>query len=228
MTMKQNTDRISIQVGLSGYSFRIEADTRTHSSEWMSSDRVFTTVEFQKRYDEVELAVFTPKFTLVPAQFCPPEDMRRLLSEVTSVGEDEQVESVSVPEYNAVLLYSNSIGESLSKVLAETVLRTDGSKARPLPMIYNMLRRLEDIPEYNRILAAYMVGVLYLIIAQGRTLLLCNSFRASVFTTAQYFIYQAMKKLQLNPEKSTLTFMTHQDEEQEMSVYRYFRSGEHI
>ncbi len=228
MTMKQNTDRISIQVGLSGYSFKIEADSQVSSSEWMSSDRVFTTPEFQKRYDDVEIAVFTPKVALVPAQFCYPENRRSLLMDVTSVGEDDPVESLEIPHLNAVLLYSNNIGETLSKVLAETVLRTDGTKAQPLPVMFYMLRNLETLTEYNRILAAYKDGVLYLVIAQGKTLLLCNSFRAPDFTTAQYFIFLAMKKLQLNPEMSTLTFMTHLDEEQEMSVYRYFRSVEHI
>ena len=98
MTMKQNTDRISIQVGLSGYSFRIEADSQISSSEWMSSDRVFTTPEFQKRYDEVEIAVFTPKFALVPSQFYSPENKRSLLTDVTSVGDEEPVDSVEIPE----------------------------------------------------------------------------------------------------------------------------------
>ena len=228
MTMKQNTDRISIQVGLSGYSFSIEADSQISSSEWMSSDRVFTTPEFQKRYDEVEIAVFTPKFALVPSQFYSTENKRSLLTDVTSVGDEEPVDCVEIPQHNAVLLYSNSIGETLSKVLAETVLCTDGTKAHPLPVMYYMLRNLDGLSEYNRILAAYKDEVLYLVIAQGKTLLLCNSFRAPDFTTAQYFIFLAMKKLQLNPEMSTLTFMTRLDEEQEMSVYRYFRSVEYI
>ena len=227
--MKQNIDRISIQVGLSGYSFKIQADGNdTHSSDWMSADRVFTTTEFQKKYNDVEIAVFTPKAALVPAQFHSSEISREMLSEVVTLGADDQVESVEIPELGAVLVYSNNIGQTLTRVISETVLRTDGSKTRPLPVMYYMLKGLADLQDYNKILAAYMDGVLYLVIAQGNTLLLCNSFKAPDFTTAQYFIFLALKRLQLNPEMSTITFMTQLDQDQEMSLYRYFRSVEHI
>ena len=226
--MKPNIDRISIQVGLSGYSFKIESDNGVHSSDWLSADRVFTTSEFQKRYDQVELSVYTPKCTLVPQQFYSTEVAHDLLSEVVALSDDEMVESVALPEFNAVLVYSNKIGETLTRVISETVLCADGSKSRPLPVAYYMLKSLADIKEYNKILAAYMDGVLYLVLAQGSTLLLCNSFKAPDFTTAQYFIFLALKKLQLNPEMSTITFMTKLDYEQEMSLYRYFRSVESI
>ena len=228
MTMIQNKDRISIQVGLSGYSFKITTDNEEHSSEWMSADRIFATAEFQRRYDDVEIAVFTPKFALVPDQFHSAEVSRSLLADVVSVAEDDLVDSVEVPEYGAVLLYSNATGETLSRVVSETVVRTDGTKASPLPVVYYMLRNISGVSEYNKIIASYMDGVLYLVIAQGRTLLLCNSFKAQDFTTAQYFIFMAMKRLQLNPEMSTIRFMTRLDMEQEMSLYRYFRSVEHI
>jgi hypothetical protein len=213
---------------LSGYSFKIQAGDEMRSSDWMSADRIFTTSELQRRYDEVEISVFTPKFTLVPQQFYSIEGMRSLLSDVVTIKDDEYVDSVVLPELSAVLIYSNTIGESLSAVISETVLSVDGVKSRPLPFVYQMLKSIGNIPDYNRILAAYMDGILYLVIAQGNTLLLCNSYVAPDFTTAQYFIFLAMKKLQLNPEMSAITFMTHLDEEQEMSLYRYFRSVEHI
>ena len=226
--MKQNTDRISIQVGLSGYSFKIYAGDEVSSSEWMSSDRIFTTTEFQKRYDAVDIAVFTPKVALVPEQFYSPETASRLLADVVMLKENDRVESVSVPEYGAVMLYSNNIGETLTRVVSETVMCVDGSKASPLPVMYYMLKELVKLQDYNKIIAAYMDGILYLALAQGSTLLLCNSYKAPDFTTAQYFIFLAMKKLQLNPEMSSISFMTHLDYEQEMSLYRYFRSVEHI
>ena len=226
--MKQNTDRISIQVGLSGYSFKIYAGDEVSSSDWMSSDRIFTTSEFQKRYDAVDIAVFTPKVALVPEQFYSPETASRLLADVVMLKENDRVESVSVPEYGAVMLYSNNIGETLTRVISETVMCVDGSKASPLPVMYYMLKELVKLQDYNKIVAAYMDGILYLALAQGSTLLLCNSYKAPDFTTAQYFIFLAMKKLQLNPEMSSISFMTHLDYEQEMSLYRYFRSVEHI
>ena len=134
------------------------------------------------------------------------------------------VESVLVPELASVLIYSTSVGGTLHKVLSESVLLTDGNKVKPLPEMYYMLESLVTLPDYNRILASYMDGVLYLAVAQGRTLLLCNTFSAPDFTTAEYFIFMVMKKLQLNPEMSTITFRTPLTEEQEISLYRYFKS----
>lgn len=226
--MFTDKDRISIQVGLSGYSFKlIEADVK-RCSGWMTAERIFTTPEFQKRYSEVEISVFTPKCTLVPVQFFNIETARTLLQEVADINDNDQVEYVEVSDFAAVLVYSNSIGETLSKVMVETVVRTDGVKARPLPEMYYMLRSLHALTDYNRILASYMDGYLYLTIAQGKTLLLCNSFPATDFTTAEYFIFLAMKKLQLNPEVSTITFRTPLSEEEEMSLYRYFKNVEQI
>jgi len=224
MTMKHNTDRISIQVGLSGYSFKIEADGQERSSGWMSADKIFTTSEFQKKYSEVEISVFTPKCTLVPAQFHSPEVSAGLLADVVRLDEGDTVSYVELPDLGSVLVYSNIIGETLSKVISETVMTVDGMKTPPLPEIYYMLKSLSDLEEYNKIVASYVDGVLYLVIAQGRTLLLCNTYKAPDFTTAEYFIFLAMKKLQLNPEMSTITFRTPLDEEEEMSLYRYFKN----
>ena len=226
--MKQNTDRISIQVGLSGYSFKLESDNGVHSSDWMGADQVFATSEFQKRYDEVEISVFTPKFLLVPSQFYQKEAAAEMLSEVSSLEPDDDVLTVEIPELDSVLVYSDMVGEALARVVSETVIHSDGTKARALPEIYYMLKSLPSLEEYNKILASYMDGVLYLVVAQGRTLMLCNSFNAQDFTTAQYFIFMVLKRLQLNPEMSTITFRTPLDMEQEMSLYRYFNKVDHI
>jgi hypothetical protein len=224
--MQNMKDRISIQVGLSGYSFKIQADNAVSSSGWMSVDRIFTASELQRRYSDVEISVFTPKCSLVPAQFHNPSAARSALGDVAYIAESDQVDYVEVPEFAAVLIYSNSIGETLSKMISETTLRTDGTRARPLPELYYMLRQIPSLSEYNKILASYMDGYLYLTVAQGKSLLLCNSFQAPDFTSAEYFIFMALKKLQLNPEVTTICFRTPLTEEQEMSLYRYFKSVE--
>jgi len=226
--MPNMKDRISIQVGLSGYSFKIQADNAVRSSGWMSAERIFTTPELQRRYEEVEVAVFTPKCTLVPVQFHHPMHIRTALSDVADISEADLVECIEVPEFAAVLIYSNSIGETLSKVISDTTLRTDGTKPRPLPELYYMLKQLPQLPDYNKILASYMDGYLYLTVAQGKSLLLCNSFQASDFITAEYFIFLALKKLQLNPEVTTISLRTPLTEDQEMSLYRYFKSVEQL
>ncbi len=226
--MINTNDRISIQVGLSGYSFKIAADGGEHFSGWRSAEGIFTTAELQKRYAEVEISVFTPFCTLVPENFYRPENARSILSDVLKVSDEMPVEAVSLPEFGAVLVFSNLIGGTLHKVISESVLMLDGSKARPLPELYYMLKSVSGISEYNRILASYVDGTLYLVIAQGKSLMLCNTYQAVDFTTAEYFIFMAMKKLQLNPEMSTIFFRTPLNEEQEISLYRYFKSVEQI
>ena len=221
-------NRISIQVGLSGYSFKIEDANSASSSGWLGSESVFTVRELQKRYSQVDIAVLTPYCTLVPQDFHDPDLSREELAAVVNLPEDAVVETIPVPESASVLIYSTSVGGTLHKVLAESVRLTDGNKVKPLPEMYYMLRAVFDLPDYNRILASYMDGILYLVVAQGRTLLLCNSFRAPDFTTAEYFIFMVMKKLQLNPEVSTITFRTPLTDEQEISLYRYFKSVDTI
>ena len=96
--MFKNTDRISIQVGLSGYSFKLDTAEARRSSGWMSAERIFTTPEFQKRYDEVEISVFTHKCALVPSQFFSETSAAAMLAEVCTLNEGDPVEWVSVEE----------------------------------------------------------------------------------------------------------------------------------
>lgn len=227
-TGNNGVSRISVRVALGGYISRIESDGVSVSSGWMSADRFFTDPQFQKRYDDVQISVFTPKFTLVPEHFFEPLSARALLSGVTALGENDYVASEQVPELKSVLVYSNSIGESLSRAVAGTVLRSDGEKAAVLPEIRCMLSAIWEIPEYNKVVASFADGCLYLVIAQGRSLLLCNSYRVQDFVTAEYFIFMAMKKLQLNLEMTVIYFRTPLGTGEEMSLYRYFKSVDYL
>ena len=223
-----NKDKISIQVGLSGYSFKVQGQEGLRSSGWLSAEQIFSTPDLQKKHDEVSIAVFTHKYTLVPAGFYDSDKAREMLAEVVSLDEDDVIEAVQVPQSAAVLIYSLSSAGTLPKVMTETALRKDGAKAKPLPEAFYMLEQLQDLPEYNKIMASYMDGYVHIVISQGKSLLLCNSYRAVDFTTAEYFIFLAMKKLQLNPEVSSICFRTPLSEEQELSLYRYFRSVERL
>ena len=53
--------RISIQVSLSGYSFSYGEDGLMQASGWRGPGSVFTTPEFQRRYDRVDISLFTHK-----------------------------------------------------------------------------------------------------------------------------------------------------------------------
>lgn len=213
---------------MSGYSYFIEENGQVRHSGWLRADRLFTTQEFQRRYDSVEISLLTPKVTLLPQHFFNPSSARGALAEVVALRDSDAVDYVDVPALGAVMVYSNSIDESLSKVISQTVCDSDGNSARVLPELYWLLQKMSECDEYNKILASYMDGYLHLVIAQGKSLLLANVYEAVDFTTAEYFIFLAMKNLQLNPEVSTIWFRTPLSNEQEMSLYRYFKAVEVI
>lgn len=149
--------------------------------------------------------------TLVPVDFFDPATARESLAEVAEVADSDRVSHAEVPQYNAVLVYSVS-----------------GMEEDSVPEIFHVLESLNSCPEYNKIVASFGDGVLSLGIAQGMTLLLANEYRVPDFTTAQYFIFLAMRSLQLNPEVSVIRFRTQLRKEDEMSLYRYFKSVETI
>lgn len=149
--------------------------------------------------------------TLVPVDFFDPAAARESLAEVAEVADSDRVSHAEVPQYNAVLVYSVS-----------------GMEEDSVPEIFHVLESLNSCPEYNKIVASFDDGVLSLGIAQGMTLLLANEYRVPDFTTAQYFIFLAMRSLQLNPEVSVIRFRTQLRKEDEMSLYRYFKSVETI
>ncbi len=147
-------------------------------------------------------------FTLVPSNFFDPARGLDALKEVGQVdGKDCKVEHLDIPQYNAVLVYT-----------------VDGDSIGNMPPIAEVLERLPECPEYNKILCLHKEGRLYLAIAQGKQLLLANEYRAADFTTAEYFIFLAVKSMQINPEVSTITWMGKLGEEEKMSLYRYFKS----
>ena len=148
-------------------------------------------------------------FTLVPSHFFDPAAARLALSDVCELKEDEEVATLELPQYDAVLVYS---------------LGGDSFVADGTPEIYKLLLQLPDCPEYNKILCSLQEDRLFLAVAQGKNLLLANSFQVQDFTTAEYYIFLSLKSLQLNPEISTICWRTSLDAEDEMSLYRYFKA----
>ncbi len=147
-------------------------------------------------------------FTLVPSHFFDPATARDALCEVAPLKDGDTVEYVEIPQYDAVLVYTQ-----------------DGDSAvSDRPEIYRILTRLPACPEYNKILCSHQDGRLYLAVAQGKNLLLANSFPSQDFTTAEYYIFLTLKSLQLNPEISTICWRNGLDAEDEMSLYRYFKA----
>lgn len=148
------------------------------------------------------------KCTLVPSRCFEEGDARCILGELYPLADSEEVSFLEVPRYEAVFLYSTPDGQP--------------------PVLYDLVTGLDACPEYNKILLQYGDGVLDLAIGQGGRLLLANSYPAPDFTTAEYYLFLAMKSLQLNPEVSTVTVRSPLSPEEELSLYRYFKSVERV
>ena len=225
--MPETGSKISVQVSLSGFSFKITGGENV-SAPWLGAEKLFTESAFRKAYDEVEISLLTPKVALVPEIFFNPSDARGALSEVAEISDTDKIGTLAVPEYGAVLVYSNSIDESLSRLISQTVFLKDGSSVEVLPEMYYILRDLAGLQDHNRILASYRDGYLFLAIAQDAELKLCNVYEAVDFTTAEYFIFLALKNFQLNPEVSVISFRTPLTEDERLSLYRYFKGVEEL
>lgn len=163
----------------------------------------------------MEISLLTPKCTLVPKHFFNPSEAEEALGRVVKLDSNDHVKYTDIPQYDAVLVYSDF--DCIS-----------GGHSEALPEMFYLLSALPECREYNKILASYREGVLYLAIAQGKSLMLANAFKAQDFVTAQYYIFFSMKSLQLNPEVSTICWRSPVGSEEEMSLYRYFKAVEQL
>lgn len=146
-------------------------------------------------------------FTLVPSVFFDPSAEREAFAEVADLKEGCETRHIEIPQYDAVLVWSQDGGSVVSE-----------------PEIANVLTRLKECPDYNKILCSIKDGVLYMAVAQGKNLLIANSWNIQDFTTAEYYIFLTIKSLQINPEMSAICWLSSLDAEEEMSLYRYFKS----
>ncbi len=147
-------------------------------------------------------------FTLVPVNFFDPSTARNALLEVGVPGGSDRIEYKELPAYGAYIVYTVP----------------DGASAPP--GILDILDHLHQCPEYNKVLCSWQDGTLSLAVAQGRSLLLANEYSAPDFVTAQYYIFLAVKSLQLNPEVTVICFRHSLSGQQELELYKYFKAVE--
>ena len=147
-----------------------------------------------------------PKCTLVPTRLCGEYGPRCFLSEVATLDAAEKVHTTDLPEYDSTLVYAGA----------------------EVPELYNVLKALGLCPEHYKTVASIKSGWLHLAVAKGEELLFANVFRAPAFSTAQYFIFNVMKSLQMNLEMSSVYFLSPLTREEKLSMYRYLKSVERL
>lgn len=147
------------------------------------------------------------KYTLVPKEFFNGDV--QLLSQVVGVSPSETVKYVELPFFEAVLLF------------------VSGDEGRE-PVIYDLLCKLPQIHDYNKVLFCVDGSVLHLAIGAGDKLLLANSYEAKDFTTALYFIFAALHDFQINPRMTTLYYKGDVAYENQELLFSYFKGVERI
>lgn len=146
------------------------------------------------------------QYTLVPASFFTEADAERILSEAVQLSEQDKVIYKELPLYKAVLVYVST--DAAAPVIAELL---DGTQA---------------IPEHNKVIASLKDDCLHLVIVTGEKLLLANSYPAPDHITAEYFIFAAMKRFQINPQISTVYIKSGAKPEMLDDIVRYCKGVE--
>ena len=146
------------------------------------------------------------KYTLIPERFFSQESASRLLSKVVPLEKDDSVKHIELPEYKAVLVYTG-----------------EDACARDIAL---MVELLSHIDKYNKIIARIGDGVVDIALAEGKKLLLVNSYPAADEVTAQYFIFAVLRQFQINPEVTTVYLYGGASESVKEDLFRYFYSVE--
>lgn len=153
------------------------------------------------------------KYTLIPSEFFVESEAARRLAELYPLSGEEIVKHVELPFYKAVLVYCIPASEQ---------------EEDPKPEVCALLADSRLVREHNKILVDFEPekGEVHIVIAEGDDLKMCNTFPAADFTTAQYFIFSAIRQFQFNPEMSNLYFASPLGVEQREALLGYFHGAE--
>ena len=148
------------------------------------------------------------KYTLVPKEFFSEEVAAGLLSATVLLDEKDSVKNMELPSYEAVLVYTGK-----------------DSRARIIADIVEVSSRID---KYNKVVVHLGNGFVDIALAEGKKLLLVNSFPAADDVTVQYFIFAALRNFQISPEVTSIYFRGMASESIKEDLFRYFNSVESI
>ena len=147
-------------------------------------------------------------FTLVPAEVYTPEIAREALAGQFPLNGDVQVQAVALEKEGAMVVYPS--GAQMEGVL---------------PFAVRMMEEASSVKEYNKVVFHYSAEkrLSHTIIYIGEELKLANSFKADSFESALYFLFLAIKGLQMNPRQCTVRVCCNITKEQEGIFSRFFK-----
>ena len=149
-------------------------------------------------------------FTLLPADICTPETAAKTLIGQFSLDEETEVSSFILEKEGAAVVYP-SVGSEADK--------------SSLPFVIRLIEEASALDEHNKVVFHYCTGrkLSHTIIYIGEQLKLANSFKADSFESALYFLFLAIKGLQMNPRQCTVRVCCAITKEQENVFSRFFK-----
>jgi hypothetical protein len=223
--------RLSIQVGLSGFSFAVcndiagtclqlhhysFLDTQDHNDiyteaiTWCNKHPVL-----KKVFASAQCVYISPSFTLIPESAFLPTNAASILQSIHNISDLDEVYFYHLPQFGATCIYSipNSITAPILK---------NQSSIRFYSIAVQLIQMTMSLYGHTRALFFYRNQHLYLIVMKEHRLLLCNAYHAEEFNTALYFLFFSLHQWQLNPESLRLYISGQISKQNRQILHTYF------
>jgi hypothetical protein len=224
--------RLTIQIDLSGFSFKISNSLgeflHSYHADFpvgaFNADDIEIYIKkevesqplLNKEYAAVRVYYGTEKYCLVPVAFFKKENAMKMLSGLHKIEYLDEVMFVDIPEQKAVLIYA------IPNAVTTHIFRVQ-KNAEFYPVSYFLLDKTSFLLDNNRVLINISHNIVHIVASERDKLLIANSYPASDFVTAEYYLFLVIKEVMFNPESTILQVSGNITAEQENELKRYFK-----
>ena len=184
--------------------------------EWISTQEILT-----HKFDQIQIVIFTDKFTLVPESMFSDKSSASTLQNLFENKTPSEIIENKIDGLNVRLLFS--ISQPLN-----FLLQSRFKKAHILHPVKLLADNLLPNETGNKAILFLTPGSMYLLLFNKNRLLLANSFVVKHPNDVVYFLLTALKQEMLNPKKTELVLCGEksQTEETEKVFKNHFESIE--
>ncbi len=217
--MSGTSNRITIQLDLSGYSFKIyDRSGNILSSSEKSCPIDLAVNELSSEIDsnsQVSVELSTWKYTMVPLSSYESEHSYKLLNEIKDIEPTDRVLTLELPSRKAKMIFAVN-GDIYEKFMALA------KNTRFYPVAYTLLERLDKIEQNNRVVISFSEGMLHIAVAERDRLLFVNTFPTRDIATTEYFVMSVIKELTFNPEHTDIHILGNVEDAMVANLRKYF------
>ncbi len=213
-------NRVTIQLDLSGYSFKVYDRNDKLLSEESHSYPLDLSVEKLSSLKDISIntahiVLSTWKYTLVPVSAFDKDKAADILSDLKDLEDSDKVLTLELPSRKAVMIYAvpSDMYDHLMPIAKNT---------RIYPLAYELMERLSEIEQNNRVAVSFSDGMLHIAVAERERLMFVNTFPARDIATAEYFIMSVVKEMTFNPEHTYIYIYGNVEQETLSELEKYF------